>query len=425
MDIHACLLKAGKRAKQAAAHLRTLSGRKKDDVLLRIARKLDEERAPLLAANAEDVNMARESGLDEAKINRLTLTDAIIDDMCRACRAIAALPDPIGSFDEQWRQPNGMLVGRMRIPLGVIAMIFEARPNVVIEASALCLKAGNAILLRGGSEAQKSNAFLGAILRRVLEENGLPAGAAQVIESTDRQIVRELCHLDEYVDVMIPRGGKELIRLVTREAAMPVLKHDQGVCHLYVDEYADTEMAVALTCNSKLQRPATCNSLEGLLVHKAVAPAFLPAAAAALTEAGVILHLCPESMKLLANTALPGSCLVPLEPADRGREYLSLALSVIIVDSMEEAMAYIEQFGSNHTEVICTEKYSHAMKFVQQVNASMVGVNVSVRLNDGAQLGLGAEIGISTTKLHSYGPMGLKELTATKFTVLGTGQVRL
>ena len=343
--------------------------------------------------------------------------------MAAACRHVAAMPDPIGALDAQWQQPNGILVGRMRVPLGVIAMVFESRPNVVIDASILCLKAGNAVILRGGSEAHHSNQQLAAILHQSLSAAGLPAQAAQVVNVTDREAVRGLCKLSDYIDVMIPRGGPGLIRLVSEEATMPVLKHDKGVCHLYVDDEANLDMALELTFNSKTQRPATCNSLECLLVHADAASRFLPMVGEKLGKVGVVFKACPAAAKFLKGHA-PEEQIQPMLPEDHGKEYLSLVLAVKVVGNMDEAIAHIDEFGSNHTEVICTENYSHAMAFLRRVDASMVAVNASVRLNDGGQLGLGAEIGISTTKLHAYGPMGLKELTATKFTVMGTGQIR-
>ena len=423
MSLNDYLLRLGKNAKQASRLMREANAEKKNRALRILAESLEKEKEAIFSANAQDIAAARQNGLDQAKLNRLTLTPEIIHEMAAACRHVADMPDPIGALDAQWQQPNGILVGRMRVPLGVIAMIFESRPNVVIDASILCLKAGNAVILRGGSEAHHSNQRLAALTHQALEAAGLPAEAAQVVNVTDREAVRGLCKLNKYIDVIIPRGGPNLIRLVSEEATMPVLKHDKGVCHLYVDKDADLDMALNLTFNSKVQRPATCNSLECLLVHADIASRFLPMVGEKLGKSGVIFKACPAAAAFLKGHA-PKEQIQDMLPEDFGKEYLSLILAVNIVRNMDEAIAYIDEFGSNHTEVICTNNYSHAMDFLRRVDASMVAVNASVRLNDGGQLGLGAEIGISTTKLHAYGPMGIKELTTTKFTVMGTGQIR-
>lgn len=423
MSLEEYLLNLGKKAKSASRFMREASAEKKNHALLVLAENLEKEKRTILQANALDIASAQKNGLDQAKLDRLTLTSNLVDEMAAACRHVAAMPDPIGALDSQWQQPNGMLVGRMRVPLGVIAMVFESRPNVIIDASILCLKAGNAVILRGGSEAHNSNQQLAMLLGQSLIAAGLPAEAAQVVNVTDREAVRGLCKLHNYIDVMIPRGGPGLIRLVSTEATMPVLKHDKGVCHMYVDKEANLDMALAMVFNSKTQRPATCNSLECLLVHEDVASRFLPVVGEKLGNAGVVFKACPRAIALLKDST-PGEQIHPMLPEDQGKEYLSLVLAIKVVDNMDEAITYIDEFGSNHTEVICTDNYSNAMTFLKRVDASMVAVNTSVRLNDGAQLGLGAEIGISTTKLHAYGPMGLKELTATKFAVMGTGQIR-
>ena len=314
--------------------------------------------------------------------------------------------------------PNGLLVGKMRVPLGVIAMIYEARPNVTIDAAILCLKAGNAVILRGGSEAIQSNTALAQILQEALTKAGLPPDAAQLVTSTDHAAVTALCKLDRYIDVMIPRGGENLVRAVTEAATMPVLKHFKGVCHVFVDASADLDAAEEIVFNGKVQRPGVCNALECLLVHKDVAAAFLPRIARRLGGAGVEFRACAQSLPLLGPTA------VPQREEDLGQEFHALVLAVRVVDSLDAALDHIARYGSQHTEVICTNDHAHAMRFVREADASMVGVNASTRFNDGGQLGLGAEIGISTSKLHAYGPMGVQELTTTKFMVLGQGQVR-
>jgi len=352
------------------------------------------------------------------RLNRLALTPAIMDAMAGACREVAALADPVGSIENMQVRPNGLLVGRMRVPLGVICMIYEARPNVTVDAAMLCLKAGNAVILRGGSEALASNLALAGLLRQALAEAGLPEDAAQLVPTTDRAAVTALCKLDSLIDVIIPRGGEGLIRTVVEQATMPVLKHYKGVCHIYVDEGADPDRAQAVVVNAKAQRPGVCNALECLLVHAAAAPVVLPRLGAALTRAGVELRACPRSLPLLGPEARPAT------EEDFGHEFHALILAVKVVDSMDEALAHIHRYGSNHTEVILTENHDRAMAFLRRADASMVGVNCSTRFNDGGELGLGAEIGISTSKLHAYGPMGLTELTGAKFVVLGQGQVR-
>ena len=408
----------GARARSAARVLGSASPAAKVAALETLAVLLEEKADMLMAANARDLDAAQQKGLDAPRMDRLRLTPAILADMAGACRHVAGLPDPIGALDSQWQRPNGLLVGRMRVPLGVIAMIYEARPNVTIDAAILCLKAGNAVILRGGSEALHSNTALAGLLQEALAAAGLPADAAQLVTSTDHAAVTALCKLDQYIDVIIPRGGENLVRAVTEAATMPVLKHFKGVCHLFVDESADLEAAENIAFNGKVQRPGVCNALECLLVHKNVAEAFLPRVAARLGAAGVQFRACPASLPLLGETA------VPQQPDDLGQEFHDLILAVRVVDDMDAALDHIARYGSNHTEVICTNDHARAMRFVREADASMVGVNASTRFNDGGQLGLGAEIGISTSKLHASGPMGVQELTTTKFMVLGQGQVR-
>ena len=422
MDIYAKLEEIGKKAKLASQLLGRASAKQKADALYALARLLREKQAQILDANAKDVEHGKSRSLDAPRLARLTLTPAIIEEMAEACMFVADYPDPLGAMEKQWQRPNGLLVGKMRVPLGVVAMIFESRPNVVIDSAILCLKAGNSVIMRGGSEAINSNLALGAILHEALTLAGLPAECAQVVDVTDREAIRAMCKLSDYIDVIIPRGGEPLIRMVSQEAVMPVLKHDKGVCHLFVDEGADLPGALEIAFNAKVQRPSACNALECLLVHETEAANFLPRLAVKLGEAGVSFRACPKALALLKTG--PSVNVTPINEADYGKEYLDLILGVIVVADMEAALAHIRKYGSQHTEVICTNNHEHAMAFLREVDASMVAVNASSRFNDGGQLGLGAEIGISTSKLHAYGPMGIQELTTTKCVVLGAGQVR-
>ncbi|MEA4855748.1 MAG: glutamate-5-semialdehyde dehydrogenase [Solidesulfovibrio sp.] len=406
------------RARQASRALAAAPGAAKDAFLANLADLLNARGEEILAANGRDLDAAKAAGLDAPRLDRLTLTPAVLEAMAGACREVIALPDPVGAIEAMKPRPNGLLVGRMRVPLGVICMIYESRPNVTIDAAILCLKAGNAVILKGGSEALESNKALAGLLREALEAAGLPADAAQLVATSDRAAVAALCTLDQYIDVIIPRGGEGLIRAVVSQATMPVLKHFKGVCHAYVDAGADEGRAETVIVNAKAQRPGVCNALECLLVHVRAAPTFLPRVGAALRKAGVELRACPRALALLGSLARPAA------PEDFGQEFHDLVLAVKVVDSMDDALDHIHRYGSNHTEVILTEDYGRALEFLRRADASMVGVNCSTRFNDGGELGLGAEIGISTSKLHAYGPMGLTELTSAKFVVLGQGQVR-
>ncbi len=408
----------GQRAQKAARSLAAASPAMRRNALEILADLLKEHESSIYAANAKDVEQAKANNLDAPRLDRLTLTPAIVAEMAAACRHVAAMDDLLGVVESQWQRPNGLMVGRMRIPLGVVSMIFESRPNVTIDAAILCLKAGNAVILRGGSEAAHSNKALGDLLGQALAKAGLDPDAAQVVAHTDRAIVAALCSLDQYIDVMIPRGGEALVRAVCQAATMPVLKHYEGICHMYVDEGADDDMATDLAYNGKVQRPGVCNALEGLLVHRAKAQSLLPKIAAKLGNAGVEFRACPKSLPLLGSTA------VAQQDSDLGQEFHALIMAVNVVDSMEQALDHIAKYGSKHTEVICTNNHANAMRFIREADASCVSVNASSRFNDGGQLGLGAEIGISTSKLHAFGPMGVRELTTTKFVVFGEGQVR-
>lgn len=416
-EIKERVLEIAKRAKHASRILANLSSEVKNAVLRKVAQKLRENREHLKRVNEIDVNQALLKGHTKAFIDRLTLTDKVIEGMAKGLEEVAQLPDPVGEIVKMWKRPNGLLVGRMRIPLGVIAIIYESRPNVTIDAAGLCFKSGNAVILRGGKEALNSNLALTEIFRETLRDFGAPEDAVQIIPTPERSAMEYMLELEEYIDLVIPRGGEGLIRFVTEKARMPVIKHYKGVCHVYVDEEADLEMAKTIAINAKCQRPGVCNAMETLLVHRAIASKFLPELAEEYRKYGVELRGCPETLKLIPWAK-------PATEEDWAAEYLDLILAVKVVESMEEAMEHISKYGSNHTEAIVTENYSKAMRFLKEVDASLVLVNASTRLNDGGELGLGAEIGISTTKIHAYGPMGLEELTTTKFIALGNGQIR-
>nr|WP_287412986.1 glutamate-5-semialdehyde dehydrogenase [Pseudodesulfovibrio sp.] len=418
MDIREQMVEMGKRAKAASRGLANASGKAKQDALLILADLLQSETEAIAVANKKDLDAAVERGLDKARVQRLTINEKVLNSMIQGCREVAAMADPVGEIESMTKRPNGMLVGRMRVPLGVVAMIYESRPNATVDAGILCLKAGNAVILRGGSEAFHSNKFLADLMHIALEQAGLPQDAVQVPPTTDREAVVEMLKLDEYIDVVIPRGGEGLIRAVTSQATMPVLKHYKGVCQMFADASCDINKAVPIIENSKMQYPSGCNALECLLVHKDVADVLLPKVAQAIGSKGVQFKACEKSLPLLGEFA---------ESAvgdDWGFEFLDLILAVKVVDDLDEAMDYIAEYGSNHTESILSENYEHCMRFIREVDASLVVANASTRFNDGGQLGLGAEIGISTSKLHAYGPMGIKELTSAKFVLMGEGQIR-
>ena len=416
------MARLGAQAKNAARAMTRATPDSKNRALLGLADLLREREPDILAANARDVEAARSAGQDSARLDRLTLTPAIMEEMRAACAHVANLPDPVGATESQWQRPNGLLVGKMRIPLGVIAMIYEARPNVTIDAAILCIKAGNAVILRGGSEALHSNTALAQALQDAMVQAGLPAEAAQLVAVPGHEAVNALCKLDQYIDVIIPRGGEGLVRAVTEAATMPVLKHFKGVCHAYIEPDADLEKALDIVFNGKVQRPGVCNALECLLVHKDVAARFLPMVAEKLGAAGVEFRADATALPLMGKA--PAGSVVPQKSEDLGQEFHNLILAVRVVKDMDEALDHIARYGSNHTEIICTNDHAKAMRFLREADASMVAVNASSRFNDGGQLGLGAEIGISTSKLHAYGAMGVEELTTTKFVVLGQGQVR-
>ncbi len=404
-------------ARTASRQLRKTGSEQKNDALKRIARMLMEHREEIISENRKDLLHAKEAGLSAAMIDRLTLDDKVLQSMAEGLLEVAGLKDPVGEVTGMWKRPNGLLAGRVRIPLGVIGFIFESRPNVTVDAAALCLKSGNAVILKGGSEAIHSNTFLGNLMMEALKEAGLPEKAVQVIRTTDREAVKVLIGLEDHLDVIIPRGGEGLIRFVTAHSRVPVLKHYKGVCHIYVDKYADVEMATEICLNAKVQRPGVCNAMETMLVHRDIAPVFLPEMSLRLTRAGVEIRGCPETVCLVPKA-------IPAQESDWPAEFLDLILAVKVVSGMEEALDHIEKYGSHHTEAIVTSNYERSQRFLSDVDSSVVLINASTRFNDGGQLGLGAEIGINTSKLHAFGPMGLEELTTQKFIVYGQGQTR-
>jgi glutamate-5-semialdehyde dehydrogenase len=406
-----------KNAKSASRQLRRLERAPKDDALRLMATRLMERQADIIKENKKDLSKAKDAGLSPAMIDRLALDEAVIKGMADGLEEVAALPDPVGEITGTWKRPNGLLVRRVRIPLGVIGFIYESRPNVTVDAASLCLKSGNAVILKGGSEAIYSNLILADLLGGALKEIGLPPEAIQIIPSTDRDAVSILIGLEDFLDVIIPRGGEGLIRFVTSHSKVPVLKHYKGVCHIYVDKFADLEMGKNVVLNAKVQRPGVCNAVETLLVHESIADDFLPSMSELFRDAGVEIRGCPETVKLVpwAKPAVKG---------DWGAEFLDLIIAVKIVSDMREALDHIEKYGSNHTEAIVTNDHERSRRFLAEVDSSVVLVNASTRFNDGNQLGLGAEIGINTSKIHAFGPMGLEELTTTKFVVHGEGQVR-
>lgn len=418
MDIREQMIAIARNARKAGRRIANASPAAKDKALTRLAELLRERSDFIAEANAKDIRAAEERGLDAPRVDRLRLTPARIEDMAAACLEVAAQNDPVGEIESMMQRPNGLLVGRMRIPLGVVAIIYESRPNVTVDSAILCIKAGNAVILRGGSEAFHSNTALASLLQEAMDEADLPGDAVQLVPTTDRAAVQEMLKLEEYIDVVIPRGGEGLIRAVVADATMPVLKHYKGVCHVYVDKDADLSEALEIVFNGKVQRCGVCNALECLLVHREVSAAFLPMVSERLGSAGVSFRACPKSLPLMGAAAQAAS------DEDWGYEFHDLILAVKTVTSQDEAQDHIAAYGSNHTEVICTRDHNSGMRFIREVDASMVGLNASTRFNDGGQLGHGAEMGISTSKLHAYGPMGVQELTSTKFVVFGKGQVR-
>jgi glutamate-5-semialdehyde dehydrogenase len=405
------------RARQAANRLATLPTSVKNQALLAMADALEAQTETLLAANKEDIEAFGDAPEKKAMVDRLRLTEARIAEMAGGIREVAKLDDPLGEMPKMWMRPNGMQVGRVRVPIGVIGIIYESRPNVTADSAALCLKSGNACILRGGSEAIRSNTAIAQVLSEAAEKFGIPAGAVTFVDRPDRELVPVLLKQDRSIDLIIPRGGESLMRLVSEHSTIPVIKHDAGVCHVYVDDDADPVMAEQICLNAKIQRPSTCNAMETLLVHQSIARTWLAGLIDKLVAAKVEVRGCQKTCAL-------SSVAKPASESDYGKEFLDLVLAIKVVKNIDEAMEHIGRYGSRHTEAIVTGDYKKAMRFLREVDASAVLVNASTRLNDGYQFGLGAEIGISTSRIHARGPMGLEELTCSKFIVLGSGQLR-
>ncbi|MBI3995238.1 MAG: glutamate-5-semialdehyde dehydrogenase [Nitrospirae bacterium] len=417
MDIRAYVTEKAGRAKTAARKLAVLSSSVKNAALIKMADELAAQTPALISANAKDLDETKRRGLSSAMIDRLTLSSKRIGEMAAGLREVAALPDPVGEVIKMVRRPNGMQVGRVRVPIGVIGIVYESRPNVTADAASLCLKAGNAVVLRGGSEAIHSNAAIVQVLSEVGVASGLPEGCIAFLDNPDRQAVMEMLKLDALIDLIIPRGGEGLMKMVTENSRIPVIKHDKGLCHTYVDADADLAMAQAICFNAKVQRPGTCNAMETLLVHEKIATVFLPKMIAEFQKAGVEIRGCPKTRAIVP-------AVKEANEEDWTTEYLDLILAVKVVKDMDEAMEHIARYGSQHSEAIITRDYARARRFLNEVDACAVFVNASTRLNDGYQFGLGAEIGISTSRIHARGPMGLEELTTTKYIILGQGQLR-
>ncbi len=417
MSVAKQMLQVAQNAKRASQTLASLSSAVKNELLQQMAQALLNHTEALIEANEKDLVAARVAGLAPAMIDRLALDAQRIRGMADGLREVAALLDPVGEVTGMWRRPNDLQIGRMRVPLGVIGIVYESRPNVTADAAGLCLKSGNAVILRGGKEAIHSNLAIGKVLKSELERMRLPAAAIQIIETTDRTAILELLKLEEEIDLIIPRGGEGLIRFVSENSRIPVIKHYKGVCHTFVDASADYEKAEKICINAKVQRPGVCNAMETLLIHQDIAETFVPHIATAMRAQGVELRGCKTTCEFAADVQ-------PATEEDWYAEYLDLTLAVRIVANLDEAMEHIRKYGSLHTEVIITRDYENSQRFLREINSSVVMVNTSSRFSDGNQFGLGAEIGISTTKLHSFGPMGLEDLTTRKFIVLGDGQIR-
>ena len=417
MDLQAFVLNKALEAKEGARALAKASSKQKNAALIGMAEALKKRSKDLISENKKDIKYAEGKGLSKALIDRLTLNEKRVNEMAAGLIEVAALPDPVGEIIKMRQRPNGMTVGKMRVPIGVIGIIYESRPNVTADAASLCMKAGNAVILRGGSEAINSNKAIVKVLKEAAKKEGLHEGVVTFIDTPDRQAIMEMLKLEGIVDLIIPRGGEALIRAVAENSRIPVLKHYKGVCHVFVDRDADFKMAEDICFNAKVQRPGTCNAMETMLVDKKIAKAFLPSMIKRFKEAGVKIKGCPLTTKMDAS-------LEKAQEEDFYREYLDLIVNVRVVDDIEEAMTHIAKYSSAHSDAIVTNNYDMAMRFLKEVDSSAVFVNASTRLNDGFQFGLGAEIGISTDKIHARGPMGLEELTCTKFIVLGNGQLR-
>ncbi|WP_298449711.1 glutamate-5-semialdehyde dehydrogenase [uncultured Marinobacter sp.] len=417
MDIAAYMTEVGQQARAAATLVARSTTEVRNRALLATAEALDAARSELAEANARDLGAGKESGLDAAMLDRLELTPARVDAMIEGLRQVASLPDPIGAITDMTYRPSGIQVGKMRVPLGVIGIIYESRPNVTVEAASLCLKSGNATILRGGSESIHSNQAIALCLARGLADAGLPETAVQVVKTTDRAAVGELITMPDYVDVIVPRGGKGLIERISRDARVPVIKHLDGVCHVYIDSHADPEKALNVAVNAKTHRYGTCNTMETLLVDKEIAADMLPLLSSAFTEKGVELRGCQQTREILPD-------INAATEADWEEEYLAPVLAIRVVDGLDGAIAHINRYSSQHTDSIITENYTRARRFITEVDSSSVMVNASTRFADGFEYGLGAEIGISTDKIHARGPVGLEGLTSQKYVVFGDGHIR-
>ncbi len=415
----------GKRAKKSQTLLRKLTTEVKNKTLLRAGELILERKEELIEANKKDLEFASKKGYTKALLDRLTLNEKRINGMVQVLKDVASLPDPVGQIISMWTRPNGLKVGRMRVPLGTILIIYEARPNVTIEAASLCMKSSNAVILKGGSETINSNRVLVDILKQACRETGFPEEAIQFVNTTEREIVNELLEMDNYIDVVIPRGGEGLIRAVAEKAKMPVIKHYKGVCNLYIDDEADFDKALNIAYNSKVERPSVCNAIENLIVHKDIADKFLPEIAYYYGKAGVEMRCDEYSYNLLINHRLAQNTeIVKAKEEDFYEEFLDLIIAVKVVNSLDEAIDFIHKYGSSHSEAIITENYTKGMRFINEVDSAAVYINASTRFTDGNEFGLGAEMGISTDKIHARGPMGLEELTIPKFIIFGDGQIR-
>lgn len=417
MNVHDEVSKIGKQAKEAALLLGSFSSEAKNDALLRMSKNLRKNAARVVEANRRDLEFARKEGLASAFLKRLTLDRSRVLKMADAIKGVASLENPVGRFDRMWKRPNGILIGKMRVPIGVIGIIYESRPDVTSDSASLTLKSGNSVILRGGREAINSNIAIFEALNEALMRSGFPKGTINIIRNTDREAVRALLGLSEYVDLVIPRGGESLIREVVKTSKIPVIKQYKGVCHTYVDKDADFDMAVKICVNAKVQRPEVCNAMETLLVDEKIAKKFLPLVGRALRSHGVELRGCEKTRRILKGVK-------PATEEDWSTEYLGLILSVKVVDGADDAISHINKYSTKHSEAIITENYTTAKRFLELVDSACVYVNASTRFTDGGEFGMGAEIGISTDKLHARGPMGLEELTTYKYVIYGEGQIR-
>ncbi|BAT71347.1 glutamate-5-semialdehyde dehydrogenase [Thermosulfidibacter takaii ABI70S6] len=417
MDVKEYVTDIAKKAQAAYRVLANLSTDVKDRTLLLMAEGIEKNAERIKEENKKDLREGEAKGLSKALLDRLLLNDKRIKGMADGLRQVASLPDPVGEVVKMWKRPNGLMIGKMRVPIGVVGVIYESRPNVTADTAGLCIKSGNAVLLRGGSEAINSNRVIVDILKEACEEAGVPTDAVSFIDTTDRAAVEVMLKLDQYIDLIVPRGGEGLIRFVAENSRIPVVYHYKGVCHTYVDKYADLTMAEEICFNAKVQRPGVCNAMETMLVHKDVAEEFLPRICERLKEAGVEIRGCPETRKIVPWTK-------EATEEDWYAEYLDLILAVKVVDSFEEAVEHINKYGSHHSDAIVTKDYERGMRFLREVDSAAVYVNASTRFTDGYEFGLGAEMGISTQKLHVRGPMGLEDLTCCKYVILGCGQIR-